>query len=459
MADKNTDKPVVTEPLLARGPVNRTIIYLTAPMLIGHISMTIFNLTDTWYVSLLGTKPLAAMSFTFPIVMLVNSLLFGLGIGAGSVISRALGKGNYKQVKRVTTDCIILTFLLGLIIMLIGTRLNEHIFYMLGARDTVLKMVTSYMSLWFLAFPFSCIPMVANSAIRATGNVKAPSILMSTAAILNIVIDPVFIFGLGPIPAMGIRGAAIATIISRVISLVWALWIMHFNLKLIDCSIPSLKRIKQSWESILFIGMPASATNMLIPISNAILTKIISSFGPAAVAALGAGSRIDIFAMMIIMAMSSVLLPFTGQNYGAGKVYRIQKANIFTQKFSISWGAALFIIFLLASAPVSAIFTRDPQVIETLKLYLQIIPLSYGMLGITALVCNQLNGLHKPLISAMLNATRTIALIIPAAWGGAHFFNIRGIFIAISISNIIAGTICIITLAKTLRKLKAQTIN
>lgn len=196
----NTNRAILTEE-----PVGKTLTKLTWPMVIGILGMVTFNLADTFFVGRLGTLELAALSFTFPVVMVVSSLALGLGIGTSSVVSRAIGEGDEAKVKRLTTDSIILSFLVVGVFVVVGRLTIEPVFRMLGATPDILPLVKQYMQIWYPGMIFVVVPMVGNSAIRATGDTKTPSAIMLIAVTVNFIFDPLFIFGIGPFPGSNWR--------------------------------------------------------------------------------------------------------------------------------------------------------------------------------------------------------------------------------------------------------------
>ena len=195
------------------GPVGPSLIRLAIPMIFGLVSILLINLVDTFYISLIGVKELVAISFTFPVTFTLMSFSFGIGIGAAAVISRAIGEGDHHRVQRLTTDSLLLVALIILVVAGLSYLNLDAIFRLMGASDESFPLIEEFMIPWLMGVVFVVIPIVGNSAIRATGDTKTPSIIMVIAAVVNAVLDPILIFGYGPFPEMGIRGAAIATVI------------------------------------------------------------------------------------------------------------------------------------------------------------------------------------------------------------------------------------------------------
>ncbi|MCK4447261.1 MAG: MATE family efflux transporter, partial [Candidatus Marinimicrobia bacterium] len=309
--------------ILIEGAIGKLLVKLTIPMVFGMISMIIFNLVDTLFVGRLGTKELAALSFTFPVVLVIHSLALGLGIGASAVISRAIGEGNHHKVQRLTTDGLGLAVIIVAFFVIIGLFTIEPLFRLLGATPELLPLIKDYMKIWYFGMLFVIFPMIGNNAIRATGDTKTPAIIMMFAALINTILDPILIFGLGPFPRLEIAGAAIATVISRAITFIVALYVLSHREKMITLAKTTAKSVFDSWRQILYIGLPTAGTRMIIPIGIGVITRLIASYGAEPVAAFGVSSRIEFFAVSVIAALSAVLAPFVGQNWGASKYDRV----------------------------------------------------------------------------------------------------------------------------------------
>jgi len=443
---------------LTEGPIRKILISLTLPMIAGMLSMTIFHLTDTFFIGQLGKDQLAAMSFTFPVVMILNSIALGLGMGASSVISVAIGEGNHKKVKRLATDALLLGSIIVALFVIAGELTIYPLFRLMGAGEDLLPLIQKYMFIWYIGVIFVVIPMVGNNIIRATGDMKIPGIIMTTIAILNVMLDPLLIFGIGPFPYMGIAGGAIATVFSRAVGMIITFIVLIKREKLIDFTIPRLSELSQSWKKILYIGIPAAASNIIIPLSMGIITRLVSSYGTAAVAGFGVGTRLEMLSIMVINALASVLVPFTGQNKGAGKLDRISKALRLSYLFSLIWGICIFVIFLFTGRFLGALFNEDPQVIETVTLYLNFIAISYGVQGFIYLSSSALNALNKPMHTLSLVVTRMFVLYVPLALAGSHLFGLKGIFIGASLSNFGAGFLSVYLVYKILKNLNLKEI-
>jgi MATE family, multidrug efflux pump len=408
-------------------------------MLFGIMGMVVFNLVDTIYIGRLGVAELAALSFTFPVVMVVTSIGLGIGIGTSSLISFAIGEGNQYKVQRITSDSLALSLVLVAIFITIGYFTIDPLFTLLGATADILPLIRDYMEIWYFGVPFVIIPMVGSNALRAKGDMKTPASIMLAIVVVNIVLDPLLIFGLGPFPELGLKGAAIATVFARALSLIMGLYFLHFRDNMLTFKSPGISQLISSWKNLLTIALPAAGAKIIVPIAIGIVTHLIARYGAAPVAAYGAASRAEFFMLAIIMAMSSVLNPFVGQNIGANKVERAREALNKGMRFAVLWGLGSFVFLYVLAKPIARMFSTEEMVVENIILYLQIVPVGYAVRGVFDIAANVLNVLRKPLVAGGLVFVQMIVFIVPLTYLGSALYGIKGIFWGLVIANIIAG--------------------
>lgn len=426
---------------LTSGNIPKQLFYLTLPMITGMLGIVIFNLTDTFFVGRLGEEQLAALSFTFPVVMIINSFSAGIGIGAGALISRYVGEGNHYKVKRLTTDSLTLGFLFILFISVFGLFTIKPLFTLLGARDIILEYIIDYMSIWYFGSIMIVITMVGNNIIRALGDTKTTGLIMIISATINMILDPLLIFGIWIFPRLEIRGAALTTVFSRGIVTAVAFYILHFRRRLILFKRVGLKEVYSSWKEVLHIGIPSSSIRLALPVGSGIITRLLASQGPLIVAGFGVATRIEFFALAPIMALSSVMSPFIGQNLGAGKMERVTEGKSVGKYFSLFIGGFLALNLGIFAPSLARIFNDNPQIIETVVLYLRIVPVSYGLAGILQICSTILNVLKKPYLASGLMGLQIFVIYIPLAFLGAYFYGQTGVFISLTFSYAVSGLI------------------
>jgi putative MATE family efflux protein len=432
---------------------------MTIPMVFGIVGIVAFNLVDTFFVGKLGTDELSALSFTFPVVLIISSLAHGLGIGASAVISRAIGEGNHHRVKRLTTDSLFLSVLLVAIFAVIGLFSIHGVFRLLGASPDIIDLIKQYMRIWYFGMIFVVVPMVGNNAIRATGDTRTPAIIMLVAVACNFILDPLLIFGIGPFPRLGLRGAAIATVIARATTFIVALFILHFRDRMLSFVLPRFREILDSWKRVLFIGLPNATTRIIMPLSIAIITRIVASYGHEAVAGYGVSQRIEFFALTVVMALRSVIAPFVGQNWGAGRFDRMRRGVALSERFSLLWGTGLFFALFAFARPIAELFNQNPQVVSVTVSYLRIVSIGYGFQSIVLIATAAMNVMNRPLHAAGLTMAQMFGVYIPLAFMGSLMLGIPGVFAALAFVYILGGVASHLLLKRIVRSEESKTLS
>jgi Na+-driven multidrug efflux pump len=264
--------------------------------------------------------------------------------------------------------------------------------------------------------------------------------LLIAAAVINLILDPLLIFGWLGFPRLEIQGAAIATVVARAMTLFAGFYFLQFKLPMITYERPRWSSVWASWKDMLHVGLPATGTNIIIPVSTGVIVAIIAGFGGNAVAGFGVAVRIEGIALVIFYAMSAVIGPFVGQNLGAGKAERIREAMKLSALFCLGFGALIAVVLGFGAEWLTRLFTEEPGVVAVGASYLHLVPLSYGTAGIIMVVNAAFNGLGRPLPAVVISLTRMAVLYIPLAYTGARLFGVNGIFVAAALSNLLVGT-------------------
>ncbi|NAX17509.1 MULTISPECIES: MATE family efflux transporter [unclassified Vibrio] len=422
---------------LLTAPIPNVLTQMTIPMIFGLIAILMFNLVDTFFISLLGTESLAAISFTFPVTFAVNCITMGIGIGLSTSIGRLLGQGDAKNAARFSSHGVLLAVVLVTFASILSLLTIKPLFLLLGATDDLIPLIEQYMQVWYLTIPLLVIPMAGNSAIRATGDTKTPAKIMMLAGCINGLLDPLLIFGYGPFPELGIQGAAIASAFSWLGALCGSLYVLIKREKLLAW--PYFPTLWHDWQQILKVGTPAALSNAMNPLSGALLMIMLASHGTAAVAAYGAAQRIESILILVLMSLTSALTPFMAQNIGAKNIERSFAGLFLSMRFSIVFQLMIFAMMVPLSIPLSALFSQEPSVRDLLWHYLLVVPLSYGFQGIVMMLVSGLNALHQPMRAFQWSVMRLFVFTLPAAWLGSYLYDVEGLFIGIAAGNTLGG--------------------
>ena len=425
---------------IVSGPVGDVLYKLTLPMVIGIVAVFFFNLVDTFFISLLGTQSLAAVSFTMPIAMVVMNLAIGLGIAASALIARATGEKNNTLAQHYVIAALLLTLALAGIMLVAGLMFNDQLFGLFGANDALLPLIWQYMQFFWPGIVVMMLMIVISSSMRAVGNTKLPSMMMLVSAVLNAILDPILIFGIGPIEGMGVAGAALASTLCWLIVVLVMLYSLA-KIDLLHWGILTLKEIFSIWQRLIALGIPAMITNVLVPVASAFLLAMIAPMGEQAVAAFGVGARIEPFVIVAILALTSTLPVFVGQNFSAGQHERIWQALSIAVRFILVWQVFVWLVLWGISPYLATIFSQDPIVLDKIVSYLMIMPVGYAGMGIVLCANSALNALQKTSVSMLLNLVRLSIFYVPLAWLGGHFYGFEGLLLGASAGNLIAGCI------------------
>ena len=416
-------------------------------MVIGLVTVMGANLIETIYVSLLGTDELAALGFTFPLVMLLQSLTMGLGVGASSVVARKIGADERVQATSIISHSLLITVIfVGIVSLLVSSTLSE-IFDLLGAEKNIKSMALEFMEVWFYGLPFFAVAMVGTSLMRAAGDVATPGYLMAVGSFLQVLFGPALIFGFSEWNGFGLKGAAIAFIVARTTTFLFVIYFLNKNKFLVS----SLDDFWLSTREVFHVGLPAIASNLIGPLSMTFITRLVAGYGSAAVAGFSLASRIETMLAMVVWAISMSVGPFVGQNWGARKFERVWKAVSLANIYAVSWGALSYVVLFLTSPLVINTVTDELAVADAALTYLLIVPIGMGLMGISANASNSFNALGKPVPPLVMSVVQMLVLTIPLAILGNFFLGFPGIFIGGVFAMLISATVIHIWLRKTLK--------
>jgi putative MATE family efflux protein len=422
---------------MTEGPVGKLLFKLTVPLAWGILAVLGYRLAEAWFIGPLGSGALAAISFAFPVTMVVLSLSIGLGAGTSSVIARALG-AREEGVPRLVADALILTFLLSAVCAVVGIAIADRLPPLLGAGPDLAPMVSAYLKVWFPTAILILLPQVGLSAARAAGDATFQGVAMVASTALNLIFAPIAITGAFGFHGLGLIGAPVATALAWLPLLGATFWRLN-KLNLLSFDHLRLDEFLSSSRRIMRVGLPAAATNTVIPISAGIITRLLASHGHDVVAGFGLGTRVEAVAMVPFFALSAVMNPFAGQNFGAGRILRVRQGMRVTAIFCVCLGTVMAAGLYLGRHWIVTRFTDDEAVTRWALLYMALVPISYGPAGIIAIANAAFNGLNRPFSAVIVSVARTLVVNVPVAWVGGRFFGVTGIFLGICFSNLLVG--------------------
>ncbi len=411
------------------------LVYMTIPVIIGMLITFIFQLADTYFIGKLGVDRLAAMSFTYPIYILFIGLFMGMSSGVSSTVAKALGEKNIVKAKSLAAISLTVFVIIGLFLGIIGFVLITPLFKLLGANNDIIGYLHEYMGIMFPGFFLLVGTLIGNSILMAKGIMIPTTLIMAIGGIINIFLDYFLIFGIGKITAMGISGAALATIISWLITFI-LMTILLIKEKMVSFKVfLNLNKTVSGLKEVFKIGMPSVVAQILNPVAISVITRFIAYSGDSAIASYGIVTKVESLGLTVILALSVILTPFIARLYGAKETYNIEKVIAYSGRITVYWSLLLYLTFILFGKNIIFNFTDNLDVITNSKIYFYIVGLSLPAFGLSHVTTSIFNGAQMPGLSLKLTMVKSLIFTIPLAILGS-FIGLYGIFVGISLANI-----------------------
>ena len=418
---------------LTRNGLGRTLFNMTWPMLFGVLSLLGFQLVDSAFIGQLGVEPLAALGFTLPMQQLIIGFQVGLGIATTAIISRTIGGGDMIRARRLGGLVVISGAIAVALLCVLLWLLRIPIVTLLGAERELLPLISTFWIPWLLSAWCGAVLYFGYSVMRAHGDTRIPGLWMVITSLVNLALDPLYIFVFG----WGLPGAAWATVtafgvgIAAIYPALLRRQLLHFNLLHIN-PLPALRQLGG-------ITGPAMVSQLMPPVSAMFATSLVAGFGSGAVAAWGLGTRLEFFSIVVVLALTMSLPPMIGRFLGAGELHHVRTLVRIAVRFVLAWQLGIALLWLALSGVLARLLTQDESVAGTLQDYLLQVPLSYGALGVCMLMVSVCNALGLPLRALIISLVRLFACYLPMLWLGAWLFGLNGVFTGALIGNLAAG--------------------
>jgi putative MATE family efflux protein len=436
---------------LLEGPIFSSLLKLAVPIMVANILQAAYQLVDAFWVGRLGGSSVAAVSVSTPVIFLTMALGIGLAIAGSILIAQYFGAGNQKMVNHVAAQTLLMVIFVSVILAAVGYSLSPLFLKALNVAPNVYDGALGFMRVSFIGLVFNFSFMVFQSVMRGVGRAVLPVFIVLGTVILNFAFDPIFIFGWHGIPALGVKGAAMATVSTQSLALVIGFVILFrgrhdVHLQLADFK-PDMAHIKRAFK----IGFPSSIEQSMRAIGMTAMTFLIVVFGTNTVASYGAGSNIIQFIMIPALGLSMAISTLVGQNIGAGNIDRA--TNIAKLGAWLGFGLlAVFgvIAYFSASYLIAFFVPGDQAVITGGAIFLRISCVSWGFLGLQFCLIGVLRATGNTVIPMVLALVSQWVLQFPIAFVLSHYTTMaeRGIWISMPISTVVTALITLAIFAK-----------
>jgi putative MATE family efflux protein len=438
------------------GKILPTLLRLSVPAIIAFTFQTTFNFVDRLFVSRLGAVELGALGMAFTVQSILISIGSGTGIGASSLIARFIGAGKRERANNAAEHTLLVILGLSILFSVAGPLVSRPLFVLLGASEQMLPYVLGYINIILYGSLFQFFAMIGNGILRGEGNTVTPMRVMMAGTLTNIVLDPLLIFGLGPFPALGVQGAAIATVTGRAVSCV-VLASSLFGGK--NVVVPNLKTFRYEGSlirGIFGVGGPTMVGQLANSLGLSLLFVLLRPYGDMAKSAFTLGFTYQQVAVLPIIGIAQGTLTMTGQNFGARNAGRVKE---------VAWKSLLFCVALMSAFAVTMIagrgafvrvFSKVNDVIRIGRSMLLIFALGFPFLAGRFVLSSFFQGLGKGFTALLLNLSYLI-LAVPLALLLSRAIGIDGIWSAVTLGNLCSALIGVILSIRTARWLAAPT--
>ena len=438
---------------LANEPIKTLLWKFAVPAMTGMFVMSLYNVVDMIFVGRgVGALAIAGVSVVFPLQMFTMAVGMMIGMGTSSLISRSLGAGDTKRAERALGNAILLILILGGTLTVVGLAKTTFFIYLFGATDDVFPYAKEYMDVILFSVLLHEFAMSSNGIIRAEGNARVAMISMLIGALLNIVLDPIFIFVLG----MGVRGAAIATVIAQI---VMTLYILHYFLSGKSSLRIRVKNFLLEWvvvKQIVSIGFAAFVRAAAVSFIAVIINRMLGSYGGVSIAVFGVIRRVLMFAAMPSMGIAQGLQPILGFSYGAKRYDRgievIRKSVIIATAFSMT----AFLILFFFPGPIMRIFSTDSALVYQGTHAMKLVFIAFWLVGFHIVGSTIFQAIGKAIPTFILATSRQVLFLIPLVFILSHFFQLDGIWLAFPIADTLSFIITLVMVIPQMREFKRQ---
>ena len=432
-------------------PVEKLIPRLAVPTIISMLVTSIYNMADTFFVSQIGTSASGAVGVMFSAMAMIQAIGFTLGMGSGNYISRSLGRQDDQASGQAATTAFYTAGAIGILIAVFGTLFSRQLVYFLGATDTIAPFAQDYARYILLAAPFMMTSFVMNNILRAQGNAVFAMVGITTGGVLNMILDPILIFGFH----MGISGAAIATMVSQIISFLILLYQSNVQQGCIRIRLANFTPTLSMYGEILHAGLPSFCRQGLASIAVVVLNYAAGPYGDAAIAAMSIVSRFMMFVNSSLIGFGQGFQPVCGFNFGAERYDRVLKAYWFCVKVAVIMLTVFGVVAFLFSEPIVTAFRKgDPEVIRigTLALKLQVLTMPFQAWVIMVNMLTQSIGYgFRASVVAM---GRQGLFLIPALLVFPNVFGIFGLQLAQPAADMLTFVLATAIVTGVLKELK-----
>ena len=413
---------------LGTAPLGRLLVALSVPGITSTISISLYNIVDTFWVSRLGHEAIAALTIVLPYQILFYAVGSGTGIGISALVSRLFGENNIEATNRAAGQIFFISAFWGLLFMMAAVFFSDGILQVMGATPDIMEYSTQYLVIISCGAPLIILAMVMSSVIRGSGDAVKPMVIMITASAINIILDPLMILGLGPFPVMGVRGAAWATFIAQACGALLGLYYFYANRTAFHIRSSHLRPDMSILRGIYRVGAPSSVLQITESLAFMLFNTVVSSFGSLSIAAVGIIVRVSDFAFMPIMGVSNGLLPIVGFCFGALNFKRLWRAVKLASVGIMALLAVLTVLIEIFTPQLVGVFSQDAEFLSVTVPAMRIMLSTMVFIGPSIMFVTAFQGLSKGKAALVLSLIRQFIIFVPLLYLFRFLFGLTGVW-------------------------------
>ena len=424
-------------------PVGKLLVTMSLPIMISMLIQALYNIVDSIFVAQIGENALTAVSLAFPVQNLIIAVGIGTGIGINSLLSRRLGERRFDDANAAAENGILLSLCNWLVFAIFGGLFSEAFFRAFTENPEIISMGTDYLTVCTV-FSFGCFMQFACERIlQATGITIYNMITQATGAIINIILDPIMIFGLFGFPRLGVKGAAIATVIGQIVAMLMGLWFNAKKNKEVHMDFRHFRPNGRIIGEIYKVGVPSIVMQSIGTVMTIGMNKILIAFSETAVAVFGVYFKLQSFVFMPIFGLTNGLVPIVAYNYGARKRTRITASIRLALVYALSIMALGLLIFQLFPVPLLRLFKASDALLSIGVPALRIISISFLGAGVGIVLSSVFQAMGNGVLSLTMSVARQLAVLLPVAWLMARFVGRDAVWAAFPVSEYVSVTIAL----------------
>lgn len=436
--------------------VRRLILTMSLPIMISMLVQALYNIVDSMFVARVSEAALAAVSLCYPIQMIMVAVACGTGVGINALLSRYLGEKKQEKASQVAMHGLFCAICNWLVFAVIGLFFSEAFLRLFSDDVQIIMMGISYMQICTICSFGVFVQITYERIMQSTGNTIYNMVIQGVGALINIILDPIFIFGLGPVPALGTAGAAIATVIGQIVAMFLGIIITQKKIREIQLSVRGFHLDGMLMKAMYRIAIPAILMQSIMSFMTVMMNMILAPFSEMAVSVFSIYYKLQQFVFMAVLGMNNALIPILSYNYGANQMERIRESIRFALWMSCVIMAIGTVVFQLFPTQLLYLFDAKEAMLSIGIPALRTISVSFVFAGISMVLCSVFQALGSPNHSLLVTLLRQMVILLPLAYGFSSAFGLDMCWWSFPITEVLCALLSLYLLRSVQKRVLLQ---